>query len=282
MIKAGINHLTPLIVKLFNLILISGKYPSSWAVGRIVPIHKKGDRSLPSNYRGITISSCLGKMFNAILNSRLYKFINENNLMRNEQIGFKKFHRTTDHLFILRNLISLYRKKRKALYLVFIDFQKAFDQVWHTGLFYKLATLGISLNFYSVVKDMYKKINLTVQCGYSISPLFSSSIGVRQGDNLSPTLFNIFVNDLPAHFDNCQPAKFGDLEISSLLYADDVVLMSESESGAQCALNKLKTWSDTWGLGINISKTKVMCTLDVKVNLNFNDTPLEQVTSLNI
>ena len=142
------------------------------------------------------------------------------------------------------------------------------------------ANLGVSSRFYSIIKDMYSKINLNVQCGKKLSPIFSSKIGVRQGDNLSPTLFNIFINDLPTLFDsNCHPANVNDLKLSALLYADDVVLLSETEAGAQCAMNKLKQWCDTWGLNINVSKTKVMCTKESKVNIIFDKTAIGQVDS---
>ena len=129
---------------------------------------------------------------------------------------------------------------------------------------------------------MYDKINLAVQCGTSLSPSFTFKVGVRQGGNLSPTLFNIFVNDIPALFDDCcKPALFGKLKLSCLLYADDVVILSESEAGAQCAIDKLKSWCNTWGLGINISKTKVLCTVqsEQKLNIHYDNQHIEQVQS---
>ena len=90
MFKAGSTLLLSPLKKLFNLIFRSGHYPASWAEGRIISIHKKGDKNDPSNYRGITISSSLGKMFNSILNSRLCTFLDSNKIIRPEQIGFRK------------------------------------------------------------------------------------------------------------------------------------------------------------------------------------------------
>ena len=106
---------------------------------------------------------------------------------------------------------------------------------------------------------MYNNIKLNVQScdGKYISPSFISLLGVRQGDNLSPTLFNIFVNDLPRIFDDtCKPVSVGNVFINCMLYADDLVIMSESNQGLQEAMNKLGNYCDRWGLEVNINKTK--------------------------
>jgi hypothetical protein len=260
MIKSGQNTLVPFLAKLFNLILVTEQYPLDWCTGKIIPLHKKGDKSDPSNYRGITISSCVSKLFNSVLNSRLQNFLENRNIINREQIGFHKNHRTTDHMFILKSLMDAYKAKRKPLYLCFVDFQKAFDTVWHSGLLFKLASLEVSSKFLSIIRNMYSKGFLSVQCTQdSITPHFPSCIGVRQGDNLSPTLFNVYVNDIPMLFDSsCHPAKFGDLTLSCLLFADDLLIFSESSSGLQRALNKLGSYCDTWALKINTAKTKVM------------------------
>jgi sorting nexin-29 len=181
-------------------------------------------------------------------------------------------------------MMERYRKSKKELYLIFVDFRKAYDQVWHSGLLYKLATIGVSSNFYSLIKDMYSKSQLSVQHGDTISPSFRSEIGVRQGDNLSPTLsFNIFVNDLPALFTSeCSPAKFGDLTVPCLLYADDLVIMSECKEGAQKAMKKLEDWCDIWALNVNTSKSKLMGTISPPNSSNpilFRNEGIEEVTS---
>ena len=269
MFKSGQHVLIKPICKLFNLVYRSGHYPESWSEGRIISIHKKGDRYNPANYRGITISSSLGKMFNSILNRRLYSFLDSRNIICPEQIGFRKKHRTADHLFILKNLIAKYKKNRKPLYIAFIDFQKAFDTVWHQGLLYKLLQIGVSSKFYNIIQSMYSNINLSVQLNKTLSPMFKSRIGVWQGDNLSPTLFNIYVNEIPLLFDDsCLPARFGDMKIAALLYADDLVLFSESNEGLQRAIDKLSVFCENWALNINTEKSKLMC-----VNTSLTKTP---------
>ena len=117
MLKSGQQTLLKSLKKLFNLILVAGSYPSCWGVGRVVSIHKKGDMSDPSNFRGITISSAMGKLFNAVMNNRLCDFLEENNILCPEQIGFRKKCRTSDHMFILKTLIEKYKRSRKPLYI---------------------------------------------------------------------------------------------------------------------------------------------------------------------
>lgn len=230
-----------------------------WARGYIIPIHKKGNASDPNNYRGITISSNIGKLFNNVLNSRLTIYLNENNLISEQQIGFRKKCRTSDHMFILKCIMEQYRQSKNKLYICFVDFAKAFDGVWHKGLLYKMNKIDISSRFYNVIKNMYQKISLQVRIGNRLTPAFKSLRGVRQGDNLSPSLFNIFINDLPNWLKDCSPAKYNDLSIHCLLYADDLIILSESSAGMQKAINKLSQYCDIWQLHININKTKIMC-----------------------
>jgi hypothetical protein len=282
MLKCGKQLFVKPLQRLFNSVLSGGCYPKLWAEGYVVPLHKKGTTNDPNNFRGITISSSLGKLFNSILNSRLTTFLNENNIIDEHQIGFREKCRTTDHMFILKCIMDLYKKKKKKLFICFVDFSKAFDKVWHEGLFFKLAKYGISTKFYNIIKNMYHKVSLQVKIGALLTPRFKSDQGVRQGDNLSPSLFNIFINDIPDCLRGCSPAIYFDIPIQCLLYADDLVIFSENEKGMQLALNKLSHYSNTWRLEINISKTKIMCiNQSVRSNksmFNYNKLKLEQVT----
>ena len=87
------------------------------------------------------------------------------------------------------------------MYECFIDFHKAFDRVIHTLLLYKLRNLGVSGNFYNVIKNMYVNNTLCVKMKSGFTQSFPSTIGVRRGDTLSPDLFKIFINNLPETFD---------------------------------------------------------------------------------
>jgi len=134
------------------------------------------------------------------------------------------------------------------------------DTVRHEELFYKLRLNGISDLFYNVIKNMYGNIDLSVKTDAShITDSFKSYIGVRQGDNLSPNLFKLFINDLPLIFDNtCDPVKLHKTSLNCLMYADDVILLSETAIGLQNSLSLLHDYCMEWELEINIKKTKTL------------------------
>ena len=106
MIKVGFKRLSTCISKLFNVIINTEVVPKDWARGYIVPLHKGGAESVTSNYRGISITRCLGKLFSAVLCKRLYNEIETNNLISKSQIGFVKGKRTSDHIFVLKSIID--------------------------------------------------------------------------------------------------------------------------------------------------------------------------------
>ena len=162
MIKASVNVLLSVYEKLFNAILRSGIYPTSWHDSYICPIYKSGSRSDSSNYRGIAITNILGKVFSIILNNKLEKFITSNKLIDDTQIGFKKNCRTSDHMFILQTLIDKYVKKLKSpLYVCFVDFRKAYDSVWRQALMFKLLlTKCIWYVFQKCEGSVYKQQHL--------------------------------------------------------------------------------------------------------------------------
>ena len=184
----------------------------------------------------------------------------ENHIIHDEQIGFTKNKRTADHMFVLKTLVDKHTSKgSKPLYSCFIDFKGAFDTVWHHALLYKLRKIGVSDKFYTLIKSMYSKTELCVKVGKNLTDSFESSIGVRQGDNLSPTLFKIFVNDFIDTLDNsCDPAKLSTEFLNCLFYADDLVLLSTSEKGLQNSIDKLHEFCLKWKLKVNLQKTKCL------------------------
>ena len=175
-------------------------------------------------------------------------------------MGFRKGFRTSDHVFTLKTIIEKYFCENKKLYFCFVDFKKAYDSIWRKALFFKLATYNLSSNFTQLLKNMYEKVNMSVRLPDGIAKSFLSNIGLKQGCNLSPILFNIFINDINEIFDKtfCQPAKIKNITLNSLLYADDLVLISETSSGLQNCLDSLQSYCQKWGLTVNIKKTKAM------------------------
>eukprot|EP00745_Piridium_sociabile_P028066 TRINITY_DN45105_c0_g1_i6.p1 TRINITY_DN45105_c0_g1~~TRINITY_DN45105_c0_g1_i6.p1 ORF type:complete len:171 (-),score=7.55 TRINITY_DN45105_c0_g1_i6:29-541(-) len=121
-LKASCSKLLPIFQMLFNIILQSGKIPEIWSIGFVCPIYKgKGDPKDTDNYRGITILSCFGKLFTSILNQRINNFVELNNLLGQEQAGFRKGYSTMDHVFTLHCIIELYLQQKKKIYCRFVD-----------------------------------------------------------------------------------------------------------------------------------------------------------------
>ena len=200
MLKCTNTHGTILLTTLFNKILKSGIFPPSWNYGLIKPIHKGMDVFDPDNYRGITLNSCLGKLFCTILYNRLAPILEKENIFCKEQGGFRKEHRTTDHIFLLRKIIKQYTDKNKTLFTCFVDFSKAFDSIWRPALMDKLDKLGLSDNFLQIIRSMYNNTTNSLIYKENITKTFESNTGVKQGDILSTILFNLYINDLPDIF----------------------------------------------------------------------------------
>ena len=261
MLKVGSDLLLPTLLKLFNKVLSLGKFPDSWRCSLLTPLHKKGDKSVPSNFRGIAISSNICKLFCSVLHSRLVNFSDAHNLLPNCQIGYRRNSRTTDHILTLKSVIDKYMRRcsRKRLYCCFVDFKAAFDSISRVSLAYKLLKMDIGGNFLRVLRNMYEKVLYSVRSGNEVTDAFPSKTGVKQGCILSPLLFNLFVADLPDIFTNdCDPAILFDHKLSCLMFADDLVLFSESAEGLQNALVKLQNYCDKWGLVVNLNKTKII------------------------
>ena len=272
MIKYGQNSLIPSLKKMFNACLSHGHYPKLWSEGIITVLHKSGDALDPNNYRGITITSAIGKLLNSILNTRLDDFLVKNRIIKDCQIGFTKGASTSDHMFVLKSIIDTYcHNKVGRIFACFVDFRKAFDTVIHSGIKYKLLKLGVGSKFYNLIKSMYANSKSCIRLSNTVTKFFDSRLGVKQGDNLSPNLFKIFINDLPDYFEGTpDPVILDCKSLHCLMYADDVIILSQSAEGLQQKLNKLQMFCDDWCLDVNINKTKVLIFNKSGKLLNFN------------
>ena len=269
-IKSTIHVMSPIYVKLFNLIFENGIVPENWTIGNILPIYKnKGDSNAPENYRPITLLSCFGKLFTSILNNRINQYFEENDAINSCQAGFRKGFSTTDNLYIIQSLIEISQSSKQKLFCAFVDFRQAFDTVWRNGLWQKLLNTNVNGNCFKFIKNMYIQTKSRVKTSEGASAFFPSMIGVRQGENLSPLLFSVYLNDLHHYLSvNGVPGvECGTdpddsimtyIKILVLLFADDTVLFGNSKEDLQYALDKFENYCDKWRLTVNTSKTKVM------------------------
>ncbi len=261
MLKYGAEIILPAVTKLFNTVLKAGIFPKQWNTTYQVPLHKGGDPINCDNYRGISITSCLGKAFSSVLSERLSSYLDENDALSNFQAAFRKNHGTLDHIFTLKALINKYVKQFKSkIFACFVDFRKAFDTVWREGMFLKLQRLGIHGHFYELIRNMYSNTQSSVKLAHGRTQMFDICNGIKQGDCLSPTLFNIFIDDVGEALQSVgfDALTLNETRVDCLLYADDLVILSKSPLGLQAALGKLGTFCHTWKLEVNTKKTKIV------------------------
>ena len=246
---------------LFNSIRQSGLYPSPWKKDILHPIHKSDEKDDPNNFRGISISSCFGKFFIKILKNRLENFINEKGLLSKNQGSGKKNSRTSDHLMIIKFLIDkIVKGEGKKLYACFVDVKKAYDCTSRELMLYKLFTeYGIGGNFNKTLQAMYDNHEVFVRVSGGLLQPILTKIGLKQGCGISPLLFNLFIDKITTIFDRtCDPVSVGGEDLSCLLWADDLILLSSSPEGLQNAINKTHEFYNDVGLEMNTKKTKVL------------------------
>jgi hypothetical protein len=263
-LKATENIISPFLTKLFNHLFNTGTFPQDWCKSVIIPLFKKGDMNLPGNYRGISLLSCISKVFTSILNNRLYSWAEKEHKIGEEQAGFRKEHSTADHIFTLVSIIkkTLYNQRKSKLYAAFIDFQKAFDSVDRSSLWKVLHKVKTSRKMLCMLQGIYSSVQACVRWNNEVSDFFTCPKGVKQGCMLSPLIFSLLVNEIAekVNLKGKHGVQFlpGLKEIFLLMFADDMVLISTSPSGLQNQINNLEKAATPLGLEVNAQKTKVM------------------------
>ena len=248
------------ICDIFNAVFDSGFFPDKWSEGLIVPVHKKGMLHDPNNYRGITLLSCLSKLFTSVLNNRINKFCDENSVISDAQFGFKKGVSTTDASFILMSIVQKILNENKRLYCIFVDLKKCFDSINRNALWLKLYKHGIQGKLLTIIRDMYSTVKSCVKNGNLLSDFFDYTIGLRQGETISPILVSLFLEDVQLFLlENPNSGiTINELSIIILLFADDMVIFGKNPSELQSNIDKLGEYCDKWGLEVNVDKTKTM------------------------
>lgn len=267
---AGVDKILPEIIKrggkmvakaLYLLCLKAWKNETvadDWSKGMIFPIYKDDEARDPLNYRGITLLSIVGKVYTSILNDRLIQWCEKNNILVEEQGGFRPKRGCPDQIF---NLTELLRgRKQTSTFCCFIDVKKAFDRVFRSGMWQRLAEEGICGKMWRVLRSIYAKVESCVIVGDSTTDWFDVDTGVRQGCVLSPVLFAIFINGLAK---TIKESNLGidigeNLNLSILLYADDIVLISDNCKNLQKMMDLVSSYAYRWRFQLNRKKSEVV------------------------
>ena len=248
------------LLRLVNIIFSEHIYPSQWALNFLKPIFKKGCTSDADNFRGLAVGSAFAKLFSFILLKRLINFVGHKNLLSPKQMGFIKGNGTSDHIFFLQTLVEkVVKRGKKKLYTIFVDFKKAYDTVNRDVLMKRLQSLGINGIFMLNILAMYTKTEYCVKLKNGHTRTISSNLGLKQGCPLSPMLFNLYIDDIDYIFDDkCDPICIQNHKINNFLYADDLVIVSESKQGLQRGIDKASEFAKAKQLTINVNKCKTM------------------------
>ena len=191
-----------------------GYLPSSWRTAIICPILKKDKPSgLPQSYRPISLTSCISKVAERMINNRLYCWLENKQLLADTQAGFRRGCRTEDQLFRLVQSTLQGFKEGKHTFGVFVHLQQAYDKVWRKGLLVKMLRMGIHRCMFNWIQAFL--INRTIATRYNGATSSKRTLeeGLPQGSSLSCTLFLIYINDLAEQ-----------LNISKAMFADDLVI----------------------------------------------------------
>jgi hypothetical protein len=263
MIKYGINALLPYIRVFFNRLYSRGEFPEAWAKFIIVPIHKKGNVDEPNNYRGIALLDIVSKIYINILSKRLTFYVEAYSKLSESQSGFRCGYSTMDNAFALYSVISKYlNRKKRPVYVAFVDFEKAFDSVERTILYSAIQKYGIRGNLFKSIEAIYENVTASVRVSDHLTNEFACPVGLRQGCPLSPILFCLFINELhdllirnETRGIQLQPSI---IELFLLMFADDIAFIADTISNLQKQLNILQSFCDQSKLKVNVNKTKIV------------------------
>ena len=239
------------LLKLVNKTWKTGKLPEIWKTATVIPILKNGKpKEDPSSYRPISLTSCICKVAERMINARLYWWLENSHLLNPNQAGFRRGRQTIDQLIRLTQGVADGFQDGEHTAAVFVDLQQAYDHVWRPGLLFKMQKLGIQGSMYNWIKSFLQDRTIATKLNSSTSKKRSVIDGIPQGSALSCTLFLIFINDLP----DC-------LNVQNAMFADDLVMWTtgtdtnKMQNRLNQSLSNLSTYCEFWKLKINCRKT---------------------------
>ena len=242
------------LTQIINCIIKLAHFPQCWKSARVVCLPKPGkDPKFPQNYRPISLLNTMAKITESVILKKINKHLISKNILIKEQFGFRGKHSTTHQLVRLTEHITDAFNKNQSTSSIFLDVEKAFDRVWITGLLYKLITIKLPENLICLLKSYLMNRNFYVSVENKNSNSRRIKAGVPQGSLLGPTLFSIYINDIP---------KSTNTNIA--LFADDTCIYANSWQPNQAAkylqkhLKALEKWFSKWKIKVNVNKSEAI------------------------
>ena len=258
------------------------KWPTEWTKSIIIPLPKKGNTKQCQNYRTISLICHASKVLLRIILNRLKS--QAESLLAEEQAGFRPGRSSMEQICNCRLLIEKHLQHQKDLFHNFIDFKKAFDRVWHEGLWGVLRSFNIEEGLVEIIQALYGTSRSAVLLSGQLGEFFETTVGVRQGCLLSPILFNLYLERImrEALATHESSISIGGRELSNLRFADDIDLIAGSNDELQELTDKLADRSNAYGMEMCSEKSNVMVNTHnngISVNIMMNDQKLEEVHS---
>lgn len=237
----------------FNACIRFNYWPQTFKEARVIPIPKAGkDANKSENYRPISLLNTIGKLFEKIIYQRLIRFVEYNDILNEEQFGFRRQHSTSHQILRVSQHIRNKWRQRKSTGMVLFDIEKAFDSVWHDGLVFKVNKMDFPKYLCAMIREFRpnRTFRVFVNDGKSLAKRIPA--GLPQGSILSPSLYSIFLSDL----------KFNK-HTDSACYADDTAVYSSANrtktvcKNLQNSLNRVECFYDKWKIRATALKTQV-------------------------
>lgn len=258
LVKYGPDILIEMLADIFNKCLMEGQnIPEDWNLAYISSIYKKGDKKVCGNYRGISVTSSIGRLYGRILKKRIeaeYQEIEEQN-------GFRAGRSCMDNIFTLQQIIEKRVARNLSTHIVFIDLEKAYDNIPLKPLFNILTRTDLKKTYIRAIYNIYKNPQSLVKIKNTFSEPFRVTKGLKQGCCLSPTLFKIYIQEaLQKWRRKCTDMgiKIGNNYLSTLFFADDQILIANCEEDVDYMLRKLKDEYEQVGMRMNLTKTEYL------------------------
>ena len=286
-LKLAMPFIEDSLVYIFNTSLETSQFPDPWKIARVSPIFKDGDKTEKSNYRPISVLPVVSRLFEKLVFSQLYQYLNDNCFINSNQSGFRELHSTVTCL--LKNTDDWYNglDTGNLAGMVFVDLKKAFDTVDHQILCRKLESYGVLhkelawFGSYLSNRVQYCRVN-----GVD-SQIENIDVGVPQGSCLGPLIFLVYINDLPRAVKNSTISMYAD-DTSLCFKSKDLSRLNEALNED---LSRLDAWLNNNKLSLNVAKTQSMLvstkakrkTLDKSsqhLQVKINGTELEVVSKI--
>ena len=245
-----IEEIAPILAHCINDSFSTGNFAQCLKLALVIPLHKKKEKTNPTNYRPVSLLVAISKIIEKIIFKRIYNYMK--NKLTNEQFGFRPKHCTSDLMIYLMEKINEIINQDKFSMVLFFDLAKAFDTLDHTILFRKLERYGIRGPPLDLIKSYLTNRSQKVVINNIFSSELPITIGVPQGSILGPLLFLIYINDINQAVST---AKLG-------LYADDTTAIigakekNELITKSSTTLNELGNWFSCNKLSLSPTKCK--------------------------